>query len=79
MSMNSAHNHFSNVARKLRDSKPLDLPTARRCVNACADYLWHDDQSPQAAEDLQESVKTIEREAYARGRAEAVAERLIGK
>jgi hypothetical protein len=41
------------------------------------DYLWHDDGSPQASEDLQESVKVIEREAFARGKAEAIAERLV--
>lgn len=80
MSMTSAHTHLATVARKLRDGrKPLDLSTARRCVAACADYLWHDDESPEASQDLQEAVKTIEQEAYVRGRSEAVAERLIGK
>jgi hypothetical protein len=80
MSMGSSYSHLASVAHKLhRGDKPLDLSTARRCVAACADYLWHDDESPQASEDLRESVKVIEQEAYNRGRSEAVAERLVGK
>lgn len=76
--MHSTSIHMSNVARTLRGTdKPLTLATARRCVAACVDYLWHDDGSPQASEDLQESVKVIEREAFARGKAEAIAERLV--
>lgn len=74
--MNSASHHMALVAHKLREHKPLDLSTARRCVDACADYLWHDDESPQASADLKESVKLIEHDAYARGRSEAIAERL---
>lgn len=71
---------MSHVAQKLHrtDDRTLDLPTARRCIAACADYLWHNDESPQASDDLQEAVKVIEREAYNRGKAEAVANRLIG-
>lgn len=81
MSMHSAHNHMAAAARTLRHDgdKTMTATTARRCVAACVDYLWHDDQSPEASQDLQEAVKKIEQDAYGRGRAEAVAERLVGK
>jgi len=41
----------------------MDLATARRCVEACAEYLRQRDDSPRAARDLRQAVKVIETEA----------------
>jgi hypothetical protein len=40
-----------------------DVAAAKRCVDSIVEYMYHDDDSPFAAEDLRYSIKLLVEEA----------------